>query len=209
LGDVSSSLEQIKDELETSLQDNQQLKKKLSQIQHEVPRGSDMKQLEMQLKCSREDAKEAKDKLEMNETKLEELMNSFMVQISMTSEFENQKQELEQQLEQAQMKIRELESTIHSGEPQIHSKDVVSSKEVKLFRDKVLGTGVWGFVVAGRFRGKAIAIKCLHQENLSQFTIGQIQGEISIMAVLRLARLHSFMQHLKCASMHTIHRLHQ
>jgi len=192
LGDVSSSLEQIKDELETSLQDNQQLKKKLSQIQHEVSRGSDMKQLEMQLKCSREDAKEAKDKLEMNETKLEELMNSFMVQISMTSEFENQKQELEQQLEQAQMKIRELESTIHSGEPQIHSKDVVSSKEVKLFRDKVLGTGAWGFVVEGRFRGKAVAIKCLHREILSQFTVGQIQREISIMAGLRHPNLVLF-----------------
>jgi len=130
--------------------------------------------------------------LKMNETKLEELMNSFMVQISLTSESENQKQELERQLEDAQKKIRELETSIHSSESQIHLKDVVSSKEVKLFRDKVLGTGAWGFVVAGRFRGKAVAIKCLHQEILSQFTIGQIQREISIMAELRHPNLVLF-----------------
>jgi len=48
------------------------------------------------------------------------------------------------------------------------------------------------FVVAGRFRGKAVAIKCLHQEILSQFTIGQIQHEISIMAELNHPNLVLF-----------------
>ena len=192
-----NNLQQTQDELEKSLQDNQDLNRKLSQMEQKempqhMPTSSDIEKLNMLLKTSQEDAQEAKEKLKMNETKLEELMNSFMVQISLTSESENQKQELERQLEDAQRRIRELESSIHSGESQIHSKDVVSSKEVKLFRDKVLGTGAWGFVVAGRFRGKAIAIKCLHQENLSQFTIGQIQWEISIMAELRHPNLVLF-----------------
>ena len=195
LEDSSNRLKQTEDELEKSLEDSQQLKMKISQMEHEretplnTPARSEMeqleKQLEKQLKSSQEDAKEAKEKLE-------ELMNSFMAQITMTSDLDNQKQELERQLEEAQKKIRELESCIHSGEPQVYSKDVVSSEEVKLFRDKLLGTGAWGFVVEGKFRGKAVAVKCLHQEILSQFTVGQIQREISIMADLHHPNLVLF-----------------
>ena len=194
LADTSNRLKQTEDELEKSLRDSQQLKMKISQTEtpQKTHARSDMEQLEMQLKSSQEDAKEAKEKLEMNKTKLDELLNSFMAQISHTTELENQKQEQERQLEEAQKKIRELESCIHSGEPQVYSKDVVSSEEVKLFRDKLLGTGAWGFVVEGRFRGKAVAIKCLHQEILSQFTVGQIQREISIMADLRHPNLVLF-----------------
>ena len=105
---------------------------------------------------------------------------------------EPQMKNLQRQLEGARKKITELESSTQSCEPQISSKYVVSSKEVELFRDKVLGTGAWGFVVEGKFRGKAVAIKCLHQEILSQFTVGQIQREISIMADLRHPNLVLF-----------------
>ena len=161
-----------------------------------ISASADIEELRMQLKNSQECEEETKAKLETIETKCEELMNSFLAQINMTSEMENhhasQMENLQWQLQEAQKKITELESSTESSEPQISSKNVVSSKEVELFRDRVLGTGAWGFVVEGKFRGKAVAVKCLHQEILSQFTVGQIQREISIMADLRHPNLVLF-----------------
>ena len=165
-------------------------------VSPEISASTDIEELRMQLKNSQECEEETKAKLETIETKCEELMNSFLAQINMTTEMENhhtsQMENLQRQLQEAHKKITELESSTQSSEPQISSKNVVSSKEVELFRDRVLGTGAWGFVVEGKFRGKAVAIKCLHQEILSQFTVGQIQREISIMADLRHPNLVLF-----------------
>ena len=165
-------------------------------VSPEISASTDIEELRTQLKNSQECEEETKAKLETIETKCEELMNSFLAQINMTTEMENhhtsQMENLQRQLQEAHKKITELESSTQSSEPQISSKNVVSSKEVELFRDRVLGTGAWGFVVEGKFRGKAVAIKCLHQEILSQFTVGQIQREISIMADLRHPNLVLF-----------------
>ena len=162
----------------------------------EISASTDIEELRTQLKNSQECEEETKAKLETIETKCEELMNSFLAQINMTTEMENhhtsQMENLQRQLQEAHKKITELESSTQSSEPQISSKNVVSSKEVELFRDRVLGTGAWGVVVEGKFRGGAVAIKCLHQEILSQFTVGQIQREISIMADLRHPNLVLF-----------------
>ena len=161
-----------------------------------ISASTDIEELRTQLKNSQECEEETKAKLETIETKCEELMNSFLAQINMTTEMENhhtsQMENLQRQLQEAHKKITELESSTQGSEPQISSKNVVSSKEVELFRDRVLGTGAWGFVVEGKFRGKAVAVKCLHQEILSQFTVGQIQREISIMADLRHPNLVLF-----------------
>ena len=165
-------------------------------VSPEISASTDIEELRTQLKNSQECEEETKAKLETIETKCEELMNSFLAQINMTTEMENhhtsQMENLQRQLQEAHKKITELESSTQSSEPQISSKNVVSSKEVELFRDRVLGTGAWGFVVEGKFRGKAVAVKCLHQEILSQFTVGQIQREISIMADLRHPNLVLF-----------------
>ena len=38
----------------------------------------------------------------------------------------------------------------------------VPRSEVYLNMQKFLGTGAWGFVVEGTFRGQQVAVKCLH-----------------------------------------------
>ena len=248
--DVSQATISTSEDIEES---GEKLDKKVQvDVLQAMSTSADIEELRTQLKNSQEREKEAKAKFETIETKWQELMNSFLTQINMTSEMERhhssqmenlqrqleeaqkkitelesstvscepqidylqqqleearkkiteletniqncepQMENLQWQLEEAQKKITELESSTVNCEPQISSKYVVSSKEVELFRDKVLGTGAWGFVVEGKFRGKTVAIKCLHQEILSQFTVGQIQREISIMADLRHPNLVLF-----------------
>ena len=86
---------------------------------------------------------------------------------------------------------KQVQETQQQREPQISDKDVVSYEEVKLTQS-MLGTGAWGYVVMGRFRGKVVAAKCLHKDILSRFSKSQVQREISIMAELRHPNLVLF-----------------
>lgn len=67
----------------------------------------------------------------------------------------------------------------------------VSHKEVEV-SSTILGTGAWGWVSEGMFRGKLVAVKRLHRQLVSQFTVEHICREISIMAQLRHPNLVLF-----------------
>ena len=72
----------------------------------------------------------------------------------------------------------------------------VSREEVTLHHDQELGRGGWGVVVRGRFRGKEVAVKCIHQENLAyqrQMLLERFRREIRMMAKLRHPNLVLFM----------------
>ena len=49
----------------------------------------------------------------------------------------------------------------------------------------ILGTGGWGYVARGTFRGQKVAVKCLHQGILSQHNETKLRREISIMSQVR------------------------
>ena len=67
----------------------------------------------------------------------------------------------------------------------------VSHEEVEV-SSAILGTGAWGWVSEGMFRGKLVAVKQLHKELVSQFTVEHICREINIMAQLRHPNLVLF-----------------
>jgi len=50
---------------------------------------------------------------------------------------------------------------------------------------KFLGTGAWGYVVEGTFRGQPVAVKCLHELIRMPEYIEMIRKEIGIMAQIR------------------------
>ena len=67
----------------------------------------------------------------------------------------------------------------------------VSHEEVEV-SSAILGTGAWGWVSEGMFRGKLVAVKRLHKDLVSQFTVEHICREINIMAQLRHPNLVLF-----------------
>lgn len=67
----------------------------------------------------------------------------------------------------------------------------VSQEEVEV-SSTILGTGAWGWVSEGMFRGKLVAVKRLHKDLVSQFTVEHICREINIMAQLRHPNLVLF-----------------
>ena len=76
--------------------------------------------------------------------------------------------------------------------PQVQSDQSYQSKfwevpreEVSLNMQKILGSGAWGFVVEGTFRGQIVAVKCLHDMIQEPEFVEVIRMEISIMAQIR------------------------
>ena len=61
----------------------------------------------------------------------------------------------------------------------------VPRNEITLNMHKFLGTGAWGFVVEGKFRGQQVAVKCLHDLIRQPAVIEVIRKEICIMAQIR------------------------
>ena len=61
----------------------------------------------------------------------------------------------------------------------------VPREEISLNMQKILGTGAWGFVVEGKFRGQLVAVKCLHDMIREPEFIEIIRKEICIMAQIR------------------------
>ena len=57
--------------------------------------------------------------------------------------------------------------------------------DVTLNIQRILGTGGWGYVVEGRFRGQTVAVKCLHDLIREPAFTAVIRKEIDIMTQLR------------------------
>ena len=100
---------------------------------------------------------------------------------SLRSEKDQLRQRVSALTEQVQRYPRQLPSQ-HS-----HQSDFwqVPRKEITLNMQKFLGTGAWGFVVEGKFRGQKVAIKCLHDMIRQPEVIEIIRKEIGIMAQIR------------------------
>ena len=117
----------------------------------------------------------------------------------LTSQRENQNTELRQvrlEAEQCQQQLREhqlLVTTITRAISNLRG-EPVSPQALEMWelpREEVhisqtlLGTGGWGYVARGTFRGQTVAVKCLHRAILSPENEGRLRREISIMSQVR------------------------
>ena len=121
--------------------------------------------------------------------KMNEKLEAELIEKSTTvDQLTKERDDLLRKVQELQKQIQE---SLQQNEPQISDKDVVSHEEISLTQN-MLGTGAWGYVVMGKFRGKVVAVKCLHKDILSHFSKSQIQREISIMAELHHPNLVLF-----------------
>jgi serine/threonine protein kinase len=69
---------------------------------------------------------------------------------------------------------------------------LIKHSDVKLYQDKRLGGGAWGYVVEGLFRGQRVAVKCVHSLVLSEGTHKRVRREVATMAQVRHPNLVLF-----------------
>ena len=121
-----------------------------------------------------------------------------------STQLRNQVEQLRQESAQHQQQIREkddenqqIQARIDTAIAYLRGSPVTSQvgfdaielwevpREELQVSNTMLGTGAWGYVTEGKFRGQKVAVKCLHQGILSQYSINQVRREISIMAQVR------------------------
>ncbi len=68
----------------------------------------------------------------------------------------------------------------------------ISRAEVNRIPKKEIGSGAWGRVYSGEFRGESVAIKQAHRQVLHQTTINMLKREIAIMAHIQHPNLVRF-----------------
>ena len=109
--------------------------------------------------------------------------------------------QLLQQTQQKDQLIRNLQSQVDSLTQQVQTQKSASKlrsqqspqsefwevprDEICLNMHKFLGTGAWGYVVEGTFRGQPVAVKCLHELIRMPEYIEMIRKEIGMMAQIR------------------------
>ena len=147
---------------------------------------SELDRMKSQLEKAHEEAKLLKEKVEEMKDEKQALLDSFMEQIEQTTDIQFQRDELQQKLDNL---LLQMQSSSPEHKQEIN---IVSYSDVELLTHKMLGTGAWGYVIEGKFRGKTVAVKCLHKSILSDFSIGHLQREISIMSDLRHPNLVLF-----------------
>ena len=106
------------------------------------------------------------------------------------TELRQVRQEAEQNLQEEQVQRQQLIARMMAavrGEavsPQALELWELPREEVHISQT-ILGTGGWGYVARGTFRGQTVAVKCLHRGILSPQNEGRVRREISIMSQVR------------------------
>ena len=112
------------------------------------------------------------------------------------TELRQVRQEAEQNLQQfreEQVQRQQLMARMEAGMA-LMRREAVSPQALELWElpreevhisQTILGTGGWGYVARGTFRGQTVAVKCLHRGILSPQNEGRVRREISIMSQVR------------------------
>lgn len=122
--------------------------------------------------------------LQALENRLSELQRNLREKVAECKRIEDTNQRLRQQVAGLQL--------VQKNSHQLSSCWEVRRQEVELDNTKMLGTGAWGYVVEGRFRGQKVAVKCLHSLIQQPHFLQTIRREIDIMAQLRHPHLLLF-----------------
>ena len=92
-----------------------------------------------------------------------------------------------QNMQQALDRVREenlhLKQSQRPAEVEDHWR--ISRNEVVINQGVMLGSGAWGYVAEGQFRGKKVAVKCLHEQIVASQTLDRVHREIRTMASIR------------------------
>lgn len=183
LGEKQQEIDTIKEESEQRLRDQQQRYEQQlrdQQRQHEQRLTELQQQNEQNLRELQERCQQEENRLQQQQEQLQQQVAQLQQDLQ---EMTDEKQQLQARVETAFAYMRGDPGTSQVGFDAIELWEV--PREDVHVSNKILGTGGWGYVAEGTFRGQKVAVKCLHRGILSQFTTNHVRREISIMAQVR------------------------
>ena len=113
--------------------------------------------------------------------------------------YEQRIRESEQTLVESERRLGELQSAVSVAQEalaeyrRLEPRDWIIRRDEVIISEKVLGTGAWGKVYQGRFRGCQVAVKQIHDLILSPHNRRLFEREMSIASRCRHPNLLQFM----------------
>ena len=107
-------------------------------------------------------------------------------------EIRQENQQLDATTQRKQEVIHTQQQEIHRLRNELENPHWVVQKEEIIMTQEILGTGGWGEVKVGIFRGIKVAVKCLHQMILSEYNLSLFSREMNIASRIRHPNLLQF-----------------
>ena len=107
-------------------------------------------------------------------------------------EIRQENQQLRATTQRKQEVIHAQQQEIHRLQTELENPHWVVQKEEIIMTQEILGTGGWGEVKVGIFRGIKVAVKCLHQMILSEYNLTLFSREMNIASRIRHPNLLQF-----------------
>ena len=181
-----AEIEKLHDELREKQQERDTIKEESEQQLRDQQQQHEQALAELQQQNERT-LREQQDRHQHEERHLLQQQEQLQRQVAQLQqglqEMTDQEQQLRARMETAFAYMRGDPGTSQVGFDAIELWEV--PREDVHVSNKILGTGGWGYVAEGTFHGQKVAVKCLHQGILSQFTTNHVRREISIMAQVR------------------------
>ena len=211
LQEVKAENQQVKEEIQQVKEENQQVKEENQQVKAEHQQVNREKeqllhendQTIQYLQLNNNHLTTQNQQLQQNNNQLATQTQELRQQ---NEHYKSETQSLQQQVEhqtrqlqeltvdkqQYQQQIRELRQQNNYYRPQNQTQTwVVDRREINL-SDKELGRGAYGWVKEGTFRGCKVAVKCLHNELISDYNLHLFDREMTMAARCRHPNLLQF-----------------
>ena len=199
-GDLQGRVSQLERELRQKTQENQQLHQQLSSSEERRRREARGKEdtiarLQGEVRGKEDTIIRLEGEVREKEAALSSVRNQLTGQRErhvtelrqVRLEMEQYQQQLVEERAQHQLLVTAVATAIGPhlrGESQALEMWELPREEVHISQT-LLGTGGWGYVARGTFRGQTVAVKCLHRAILSPENEGRLRREISIMSQVR------------------------
>ena len=208
---LQMELQQVKAENQQVREENQQVKVENQQVKEE---NQQVKAEHQQVNREKEQLLHEKDQtiqyLQLNNNHLttqnQQLQQNNNQLATQTQElrqqnehYKSETQSLQQQVEHQTRQLQELTVDKQQYQQQIRELRqqnntqtwVVDRREINL-SDKELGRGAYGWVKEGTFRGSKVAVKCLHDQLISDYNLHVFDREMTMAARCRHPNLLQF-----------------
>ena len=186
-GESQDRILKLERELREKTQETHHLQQQLRQEREQVNRfQGEMRRKDQEVREERERVVRLDQEIRRKDEELRQTVTRFMVELQ---HVRNESEQYQRQFREEQVQRQELAGHIAQlrGEtvnPQLLDLWELPREDVHISQT-LLGTGGWGYVARGTFRGEKVAVKCLHREILSPQNEGRVRREISIMAQVR------------------------
>ena len=199
--EASQELQKLQQELQEVKRENQQLLQQKDQNlqylqlnnNHLTIQNQQLQESILSLQQTNQQLRENRQFLQQNNDQLttqnQELRSQTQYLQQQVEQQDRQLQEVTVEKQQAQQQVRELrqQNEHHTSQNQW----VVNRREINL-SDKELGRGAYGWVKEATFRGCKVAVKCLHNELISDYNLHVLDREMTMAARCRHPNLLQF-----------------